>query len=97
MGAEELARSVDVLRAPGDAVSGTAAVPEKEWPETLRALRPESVSLGRDGVFVKLDSGFAGEEGLFIAYAGVSVATDRGTDPSFERLEGRVYWYRIKG
>ncbi len=97
IGTERLTQSVEALRAPGEAVISRRIIPETEWPETLKSLRPKMVSLGPEGVYVKLESGFAGESGLFIAFAGASVPTGSGTDPSFDHLDGRVYWYRIKG
>ena len=97
IGAENLAVSVEALRPPGNQVAVRMAVPEADWPATLRAIGPQTVTVGPQGVFVKLESAKAGESGVFIAFTGVSVPTGSGTDPSFEHLEGRIYWYRIKG
>ena len=74
-----------------------SAVPESSWPESIRALRPRSVRVVPEGVFVQLSKRFVEEEGVFIAFAGVDVDTAPGHDPSFRALAPLVYWYEIKG
>ena len=97
IGADRLAEDVAAMRPGQDAPPGKVSVPPEAWPDSLRSLEPQAVLVGREGVFIKLQSGFVGESGLLVAFEGAAIPAGGGTDPGFEHLEGRVYWYRIKG
>src|SRR5262245_1532304 len=97
IGADNLAQSLETMRPEGGPPAGQVPVPPEAWPDSLRSLEPQAVRVGREGVFIKLQSGFVGESGLLVAFEGTTVPAGKGTDPAFEHLEGRVYWYRIKG
>ena len=51
----------------------------------------------RTSVFVQRWRRFVAEEGIFIAFAGVSVNIQAGQDPYFSPIADRLFWYRIKG
>src|SRR5262245_46844826 len=68
-----------------------------DWPPEIRRFTPKSVRFGRDGVYIKLQSLFVMQWGLFVLPTGSTFKpTDRG-DPSYRHLQGRVYWYKIDG
>ena len=72
-------------------------VPKSSWPESVRELRPRTVRVGHDGVFIRLRSRFVEEEGVFVAFAGAVIDTASGRDPSFRPIAERIYWYKVKG
>jgi hypothetical protein len=78
-------------------VKANVSLPKASWPATIAAFNPEAVTIAREGVFLMMESRFTSESGVFIAFDGVRVPTGSGQDPSFEQLQGRVYWYRIEG
>jgi hypothetical protein len=73
------------------------SLPKNDWPAGIRQLDPEAVRIVPDGVFVQQHSRLVGEEGIFIAFAGMHVNTERGHDPAFKPIADRVYSYKIKG
>src|SRR5262245_7283338 len=97
IGVDRLVQAADSLRPVGEQSSVKVTIPATAWPESLRLLNPEAVLVTREGVFIRLESGFVTESGLLVAFAGVTVPINKGNDPDFEHIEGRVYWYRIKG
>jgi hypothetical protein len=72
-------------------------IPEAEWPPELRRLGPTGVRVTSEGVFIPFGSSFVEEWGLFVLPRGSDYKPQRGTDPSFRLLRGRVYRYDIKG
>jgi hypothetical protein len=97
IGVERLTQAADSLRAVGERSAAKITIPAAAWPEILRLLKPQAVLVAREGVFIRLESSFVTESGLLVAFTGVTVPIHKGTDPSFEHIEGRVYWYEIKG
>jgi len=97
IGIERLGQAADSLRAVGPQSSLKVIIPATAWPESLRLLNPQAVLVAREGVFIRLESGFVTESGLLVAFPEVTVPINKGNDPDFEHIEGRVYWYRIKG
>ncbi len=97
IGVEQLAQAADSLRTVGERSAVKITIPAAAWPEILRPLKPQAVLVAPEGVFIRLESSFVAESGLLVAFAGVTVPIHKGTDPTFEHIEGRVYWYEIKG
>ena len=95
-GAERLARAAEPLRATATA-QGTVELPRASWPPEFSALNPMAVTIAEEGVFVRLESRFTVEAGLFVAFAGRHAPGGAGTDPSFTPVAGAVYWYEVKG
>lgn len=72
-------------------------IPSANWPEEVQQLRPQSVRVTPDGVYVERGAFFVEEWGVFIHRTGSTLRPSADTDPSIRPLQGRVYWYRIKG
>jgi len=66
-------------------------------PTALRALRPSSARLDRDGLYLVLRRGFVEEDGVFISYPYDSVTRTKSADPSWILLGPRVYRYHVSG
>lgn len=67
------------------------------WPAEVRGLRPQSVRLTADGLYIELGSQFVTSWGLFILRSDSPFQPTRTTDPSYRLLQERVYWYEVKG
>ena len=80
-----------VLRVP----PGT--VPQGEWPSEMRRIKPLGVRIGAEGVYLKMQSFFATEKGIFIHNTNSSFRPEKDGDPSYRPLRGKIYWYEIKG
>jgi hypothetical protein len=72
-------------------------VPPDQWPAEVRRVRPRSVRLTADGLSIELGSRFVESWGLFILRSDSPFQATRTTDPSYRLLQGRVYWYEVKG
>ena len=72
-------------------------IPPEEWPDEVQRLRPQSVRVSPDGVYIQQGSWLVEEWGVFIHRTGSNFRPSQGTDPSHRPLQGRVYWYEIKG
>jgi hypothetical protein len=97
VGPHNVRGAADALRRPMPSPQAASLdVPQASWPDAIKQLTPKSVRTNDAGVFVKLQSRFVEEEGIFIAFQGVSVASP-GAEPSLEPIEERIFWYRIKG
>ena len=66
-------------------------------PKSINSLKPESVVIRNDGLYITLGSSFVTEKGLFIPVNRVADHTSIGTDPEYKRLSGNVYSYIIRG
>jgi hypothetical protein len=97
VGPQRVREAADALRHPTPSPRDAfLEVPEASWPDAIKRLTPKSVWTTDAGVFVKLQSRFVEEEGIFVAFQGVSVASP-GAEPSLEPIEERIFWYKIKG
>lgn len=96
VGASRLAADAALLREVARP-EGPVGLSESAWPTGIRELRPLSVRVVPQGVFVQRWKRFVEEEGIFVAFPGASVDTTAGRDPSFTLIAAEVYWYRIKG
>lgn len=67
------------------------------WPPEIRALNPESVSKSEKGIYIKLDSSFVEESGLFIPRPGTTVETGAHSDPDYVLLGEGIYSYHVTG
>ena len=67
------------------------------WPNAIKSLNPESVYKNEYGIYIKLDSFFVEESGIYFPQKGINVKTGNGYDPSYKKLNGNVYSYYIKG
>lgn len=74
-----------------------SVVPPEEWTEEVKQLRPHSVRVTPDGVYIERGSCFVESWGVFVHRTGSELRLSGGTDPSYRLLRGRVYWYEVKG
>jgi hypothetical protein len=72
-------------------------IQKSKWPAYFLDISAEDVRVREDGLYIKMSSFFASEEGLFIPKSGFSPNLERGLDPSYELLGNQVYKYEIKG
>ena len=72
-------------------------IPAEIWSEEVRQLRPQSVRVTPDGVYVEQGSFFVQAWGVFILRTGATPQPSASTDPSYRPLQGRVFWYENKG
>ena len=87
-----IAASEQVMRSNDLQVS----IPEQRWPEQILVLKPESVRLTPEGLYVVTSSWFVEEVGFFIPrYYGV--LPDDSGEPKFRRLHENLFSYRISG
>ncbi len=76
-------------------------------PASIRALKPKTVYLNAEGIYIVLQSRFVEEAGLFYLHPSIvipgqpvpngAVSPGPWTDPRFERIGTKLYRYRIKG
>lgn len=72
-------------------------IPKSQWPPELAQLRPKSVRVTLEGVYISFESMFVKERGLFILPTGSNFQPQQATDPSFNLIQGRVYRFLISG
>ena len=65
--------------------------------EEILKLKPERGYVTKNGLYIVLSSFFASAEGIFIPRESFNVDTSPGNDPSYERVKGDVYLFKIRG
>ncbi len=71
---------------------------EKQWwPAEIVELQPKSIIRGERGIYIKLDSFFVEESGLFIPSPGTTIAPGTHQDPSYLLLDSGIYSYHVTG
>jgi hypothetical protein len=60
-------------------------------------LHPESVIKNEKGIYIRLDSFFVEESGLFIPLPGTVIGPDVHSDPGYRLLGVGIYSYHITG
>jgi hypothetical protein len=90
---------LDIILIESDAVSilDSNVVDIADLPITLANLKPESVMIRNDGLYIKLSGFFVNEKGLFVPIDRSTDYSSIGTDPEYKRLSGNVYSYIIRG
>lgn len=63
----------------------------------IAKLKPESVYVTKNGLYIVLNSGFSSESGIYVPREGIAVNTDDGQDPLYKALSKKVFSYEIKG
>jgi hypothetical protein len=63
----------------------------------IRELNPESITKNRKGIYVRLDSFFVEENGLFIPSPGTTIESGVHSDPGYRRLGEGIYSYHVTG
>ena len=67
------------------------------WPAEIQALKPSSVRVTAEGIYVETSSWFVQEAGLFVPRDSAAFVPAPGGDPEYKRLYGNVFSYRISG
>ena len=67
------------------------------WPSEIRALNPESIMKNEKGFYIKLDSFFVEESGLFIPSPGTTIKPGVHSDPGYVLLGEGIYSYHVTG
>jgi hypothetical protein len=81
----------------GRGTRASETVPVNDWPDEIRRFQPESVTVTREGIFIKLSSFYVTAKGIFVLPEASQFQPTQGSDPSFRHLRGRVYCYEIQG
>lgn len=72
-------------------------VEPKSWTTEVTKLKPISVRVDNNGVYVVLEKNYVEERGLFLLPSSSLYVPNLHTDPGYLRVEGRVFWYVVKG
>jgi hypothetical protein len=94
-----IVRACDALAERFPAIEGLSKHPApSEWPPALSQLNPDDVRIDVMGVYVRLESHYVEEEGLYVPAPSVTKEPPgQEADPSYVRIGPRLYRYRIKG
>jgi hypothetical protein len=66
-------------------------------PNEIKSLKPLSVLVADEGVYIQLDGYFVTAEGIFVLRKSSDFNPERHGDPFFRQMEGRLYWYYVTG
>lgn len=70
-------------------------VEPRRWPDPIRELKPESVSIDRDGIWVSKRIEFVNEEGILILFGGAEKPDGQCCNPFLARVGKGVFWFSI--
>ncbi|OZG71341.1 hypothetical protein BTA51_20525 [Hahella sp. CCB-MM4] len=70
-------------------------IPKSQWPEAIVKLNAEAVRKDETGIYVRLDSNWVEESGVF--FPTVPEKFSSSSDPSYKALSDRLYSYYVKG
>jgi hypothetical protein len=73
------------------------SVPPNRWPKSIAALRPLSVGVRLDGIYIEMRQFFVEESGYFVLSKESHFDPSRRGDPSYKPLGDGVWWYHISG
>ena len=77
--------------------NGIALYPRLPIPSEFEAAAPKSMRLTDKGVYLVIYNTFVEEDGIFILKDDSDFTPSSSGDPSYEKVEGRVYIYHISG
>ena len=66
-------------------------------PSGIGSLKPRSVRIAPEGVYIETSSWFVQEAGIFVPRKPDTFTPVAGSDPQYERIHGSVFSYRIRG
>lgn len=72
-------------------------IEERWWPAEIKELNPESIMKNENGIYIRLDSFFVEESGLFIPLPGTMMEPGAHSDPSYRLLGEGIYSYYVTG
>ena len=70
---------------------GSFLIPEEEWPESIKALSPLSLSADREGLYIKTKERFVDVWGVFIRKEDREKYLEKTTMPSYNRIVKGIY------
>ena len=68
-----------------------------QWPPGITRLKPLTLHVTEDGVYIRCDKLFVEEQGIFVLRDGSTFVPEPWSDPAFEEIEARIYYYEVKG
>jgi hypothetical protein len=77
--------------------SSAATIEPAAWPQSLRALEPESVRSNEEGLYVVTWSRSVEERGIFVPRDAATFSPQPGADPEYSLVSNAVFVYRIRG
>jgi len=70
---------------------GAFLIHEEEWPESIKALSPLSLSANREGLYIKTKERFVDVWGVFIPREDSDKYLEKTTMPSYNRIVKGIY------
>jgi hypothetical protein len=67
------------------------------WPQSLKALEPQSVRSTDQGLYVVTWSRSVEERGIFVPRDAATFSPEQGADPEYRLISNAVFVYRIRG
>jgi hypothetical protein len=80
-----------------DAPTNGNLIEREWWPPEFKELNPKSITKSKDGIYIKLDSFFVEESGLFIPSSGTTIEPGAHADPGYVLLGEGIYSYYVTG
>jgi hypothetical protein len=75
----------------------TGSVPSSKWPDAVKGLDPELVTVRPDGVYITTSKQFVREAGLFVPRIPEDFRPAPEGDPEFRAIGPGLFEYRIAG
>ena len=72
-------------------------IEKKWWPSAIKELNPEAIMKSEKGIYIRLDSFFVEESGLFLPLPGTTIEPGVSSDPSYRSLGEGIYSYHVSG
>lgn len=103
---ETLLRKVDTQRLLGDAdilwetkhpAQGISELLKAEWTAPILSIKPDRVLVDESGVYLEMNSYMMRASGIFLLPTSSGFQPKKGTDPSYHKLQERIYAYQIEG
>ena len=80
-----------------DAPTNENHIEKQWWPSAIKELNPETIMKSEKGVYIRLDSFFVEESGLFIPLPGTTIEPGVHSGPSYMLLGEGIYSYYVTG
>jgi hypothetical protein len=74
-----------------------AIIPPEAWPAEIQNLKPESVRVRPEGLYIRTGSSFVEEVGLFVPSDPATFVPVPRSDPAYERVHDSLFSYYVAG
>jgi hypothetical protein len=74
-----------------------ATIDAAAWPESFKALHPQSVRSSEEGLYIVTGSRWVRESGVFVPRDARRFSPQTGADPEYTLVSNGIYMYRIRG